>query len=364
MLNQLLKNMNKIKISVIIPIYNGEKHIDNCVKSLQNQTLKELEFIFINDGSTDNSLTLLKSYENDPRIKILSQENKGVSAARNLGIKHATGEYIGFLDVDDEHKPDMYLTLYSVAETENVDIVISNILLERDNKWVSKKSTFLRTEKYYTEEINQKIIPYILGIEDLVLMIVSNKIYKNGLIKNNDVFFNESLKLDEDTLFNLKALFYSNSIKFIDFDGYYYKNNEDSVTRDFLKNNIFEQNILKYKIDLHSYLPLDISESELIKMKSSRFIYNIVFLIFKAAINKSITKKQRNDFVVKIIKNETVKSAITLLHSDYVAKMGKFEKFIVFCVRKQNIKLALMVTTILSYLYSAQMSEFIRKFNK
>src|SRR5690606_18456015 len=95
--------MHNIKISVIIPVYNGEKYLENCIKSLQNQTLKEIEFIFINDGSNDNTLSILKKYENDPRIKVFSQINKGVSAARNKGIQKATGEYIGFLDCDDEH---------------------------------------------------------------------------------------------------------------------------------------------------------------------------------------------------------------------------------------------------------------------
>src|SRR5690606_9968803 len=136
----------------------------------------------------------------------------------------------------------MYQTLYNEAVNHKIDIVVSNVLLERDSKFISKKSKLLRKEKYNSEEIKKNIIRYILAVEDITLMIVSNKIYKKELILNNNIFFDETLKIDEDTLFNLKAYLHCESIKIIDFDGYLYKNNTESVTRDFLKNNIFEQN--------------------------------------------------------------------------------------------------------------------------
>ena len=91
-----------VKVSVIIPVFNVEKYINECVDSVINQTLTDIEIICVNDGSTDNSLNLLKQIP-DPRIKIISQENKGLAAARNEGMKHAKGEYITFLDADDFH---------------------------------------------------------------------------------------------------------------------------------------------------------------------------------------------------------------------------------------------------------------------
>lgn len=93
--------MNNVNISIIIPFYNAEKYIDRCVKSLQKQTYENFEAIFIDDGSTDNSLGLVKKYK-DCRFRVFHQENKGVSAARNLGLSKVTGKYIAFMDVDDE----------------------------------------------------------------------------------------------------------------------------------------------------------------------------------------------------------------------------------------------------------------------
>ena len=89
-------------ISIIIPVYNVEQYLDECMKSLINQTLKDIEIICINDGSTDNSLEILKGYaEKDDRIKIIDKENGGYGIAMNMGLKAATGEYIGILEPDD-----------------------------------------------------------------------------------------------------------------------------------------------------------------------------------------------------------------------------------------------------------------------
>lgn len=90
------------KVSVIIPVYNVEKYLDDCLENVVNQTLQDIEIICVNDGSTDNSLEVLQKYENeDARIKIINKENGGLSSARNAGIKEAKGEYILFLDSDD-----------------------------------------------------------------------------------------------------------------------------------------------------------------------------------------------------------------------------------------------------------------------
>lgn len=94
--------MKKPLISIIIPVYNTEKYIEECINSLLNQSLKEIEIICINDGSTDNSLNLLKDFEQkDPRIIVISKENSGPANARNIGLNSASADYIYFMDSDD-----------------------------------------------------------------------------------------------------------------------------------------------------------------------------------------------------------------------------------------------------------------------
>ena len=118
--------MNKIIISLIIPVYNVENYLRQCLDSIINQTLKEIEIICINDGSTDSSKQILEEYAlKDERIKIINQKNKGAGAARNSGIDAATGEYIGFVDSDDWVNLDAFEKLYNKITRENVDIVFS-----------------------------------------------------------------------------------------------------------------------------------------------------------------------------------------------------------------------------------------------
>lgn len=114
-----------VKISIVIPIYNAEDHLQRCVDSVLNQTEKNIEIILVDDGSKDNSIEICKNYLNqDKRVQLIHQENSGVSAARNRGIEQACGEYIGFIDSDDWIEPNMYECLLREANQASADIVI------------------------------------------------------------------------------------------------------------------------------------------------------------------------------------------------------------------------------------------------
>lgn len=114
--------MSKPLISIIVPIYNAEKYIKRCIDSILSQTYKELQIILINDGSTDNTLTILNEYvQYDSRIQIINKENTGVSETRNIGIEMSEGEYIGFVDADDYIEPEMYEKLYNSIEMTGAD---------------------------------------------------------------------------------------------------------------------------------------------------------------------------------------------------------------------------------------------------
>ena len=143
-----------IKVSVIIPVYNVEIYIEKCINSLINQTLKEIEFIFVNDGSPDNSVSIIKKYQKkDKRIKLLEKENGGQASARNLGMKHAKGEYIAFVDSDDYVKENMYELMYNRAKKDNLDIVMcENYLVYNDRIEEKKNSITENDEQIITPE--------------------------------------------------------------------------------------------------------------------------------------------------------------------------------------------------------------------
>ena len=135
---------NSIKLSIIVPVYNSEKFLNKCINSLINQTIKNIEIILINDGSSDNSLNICNEFaKKDSRIKVFSQENSGQATARNVGLDNATGEYITFTDADDWVDPDYYEKLLNTALNHNADVACASIIRERKN---SNKYRILYTE--------------------------------------------------------------------------------------------------------------------------------------------------------------------------------------------------------------------------
>ena len=124
-------------ISIIIPIYNAEKYLKKCIDSLVEQTKKELEFILINDGSTDDTEKIIKSYK-DKRIKYFKNKNQGIGKTRNFGIEKATGKYIMFLDSDDYLEPDSCEFLYNTAEKEKSDLVICDFYKVYENNKIEE----------------------------------------------------------------------------------------------------------------------------------------------------------------------------------------------------------------------------------
>ncbi|MDD3252714.1 MAG: glycosyltransferase family 2 protein [Lachnospiraceae bacterium] len=139
-----------VKVSVIIAIYNAEKYLSECLDSVLNQTLREIEVICVNDGSTDSSLEILKKYEaQDNRVKILDQKNQGAGAARNNGLQVAKGEYLSFLDSDDFFEPDMLEVAYRIASVERADICVfaANLFVQSTSRfepcqWSFRKQYF------------------------------------------------------------------------------------------------------------------------------------------------------------------------------------------------------------------------------
>jgi glycosyltransferase involved in cell wall biosynthesis len=181
------------KISVIIPVYNSAQFLPSCLESVINQTLKDIEIICINDGSTDNSLFVLQEYaRRDSRIKIFSQPNRGVSAARNVGLKIAIGEYICFIDSDDTADLNMLKKLYEVIIKYECDVAlcdVKNISGRSDD--VSRGKHMLITEEYLRKPAR-----------NMLILVCWNKIYKKSAIGN--IKFNEQISSCEDSNFNLQ----------------------------------------------------------------------------------------------------------------------------------------------------------------
>lgn len=131
--------MPQPKVSIIVPVYNVEKFLERCVISLQNQTVRDIEIILVDDSSTDSSLQICNRLaQADSRIKVIHKVNEGAGKARNAALSIATGEYIGFVDSDDYVEPDMYRTLLEKAEEHNSDLVMSGVIFVDGNMFSEK----------------------------------------------------------------------------------------------------------------------------------------------------------------------------------------------------------------------------------
>ncbi|MEI0561359.1 glycosyltransferase family 2 protein [Brachyspira pilosicoli] len=254
-----------IKVSVIVPVYNVEDYLIECLTSIINQTLKEIEIICIDDCGTDNSINILKEYaKKDDRIRIIShKENKGLGPARNTGIKESKGEYISFIDSDDYISRDYLENLYNTIIKYDTDIV-STINIKRVvgeaislysiniNKYLSifqkifNKNHFegISNANIKDEKENTKNYPFVVAW---------NKLYKRSFLLDNDLFFMDIKKGSEDEDFYQRLLLNSPSISYNHKSIYYYRERNYSLTEkycsdpNFIINNIsLMQNSINY----------------------------------------------------------------------------------------------------------------------
>jgi glycosyltransferase involved in cell wall biosynthesis len=215
--------------SIVIPIYNSEKTIKVCVESIINQDYKEYELLLVNDGSTDDSLKICREYERlHTNIKVYTKINRGVSSARNEGIKNVTGKYVTFIDSDDFIEKSFLSDFFEIIKEQEFDIVIANYILHYIPGG-SKVRLDAGNIGFKNFEINKQIVyAEISGL----LSGPFSKIYRSKLLKDSRLFFDESFHFGEDAIFNMSFLQYVKNIKIIDSRKYYYVQTElDSLVK-------------------------------------------------------------------------------------------------------------------------------------
>lgn len=234
--------MGNIKVSVVVPVYNSESYLEQCIFSLLRQTLADIEIIIVNDGSSDGSKEIIDQLAaKHSCIVFVHGLNEGVSRARNKGIELAKGLYIGFVDADDYAEPQLFETLYTQAIYAQADIAIcnSNVIhenyairmrLELENKTIDIRA------KRQNELINWMRFKYDYANW--------NKIYSSAVIKNNGLFFSETISVWEDLLFNLCYLQYATKAVVVDTCLYNYRVHPQSVMGKKGNDMITEYNLL------------------------------------------------------------------------------------------------------------------------
>ena len=221
------------EISVIIPVYNVEKYLPKCLDSVLAQTFNDIEVICINDGSTDNSATILQNYAlRDRRLKIINQDNQGVSAARNAGLKIVQSDYVMFVDSDDYIADDMAEKLYLCIKNSNADVAVCSA--ECINELPKDASLeVIRWQSWLQPWFDEYAKPTGIydvpkTIKDEFISVVWNKLYKTSIIKNYHIEFPLSL-IEEDEYWLWAYMLHSKRYAFLNERLYFYVQRSGSV---------------------------------------------------------------------------------------------------------------------------------------
>ena len=201
-------------VSIILPVYNGEAHLEQCIRSVLAQTIEDVQLILINDGSVDGTAGICDRYAaEDRRVMVIHQENAGVSAARNAGLQAATGEYIGFVDADDYIAPDMYEQVLNQLGDHDM-VMWDAVTVWPDGKTQADTIDLLKTDSsLQKKDWSPDLLRYMAGA-------VWRCLYRRELLE--DVRFPVGIKLSEDRLFNLEAMGKAQSLAYFK-QGLYYR---------------------------------------------------------------------------------------------------------------------------------------------
>ena len=212
-------------ISVIVPVYNVEKYLEQCVDSILQQTITDLEVILVDDGSTDKSALICDEYQvRDTRIKVLHKQNGGLMSAWKAGVQMSKGDWID---------SDMYMTLYQTAVKSSADIVLCGWIREGKNKR-EKEPMYIESGKYDRDSLEKNIFPKMLSFGKMLERYISpnrvTKLFKRELLEKNFKYFDEKVSIGEDLITSFSCILDAKSIYMLaEYFPYHYRLNESSI---------------------------------------------------------------------------------------------------------------------------------------
>lgn len=308
------------EISIIVPCFNNEKYIKRCLDSLVNQTLKDIDIIVVDDGSTDRSAEIVKNID-DNRIRLFTKKNEGIASARNFGLSKVESEYFGFLDSDDYCEPETFEILINEIKKNNSDLVVCNFLWEFEG---APNKNYMQIEG-----------PYKPGKEMMTKLFATlwNKIYKTSFVKELGYKFIDGYRY-EDASFLYKMCSYVNSISFVDKPFFHYTQRKGSITRTYnekVKDMVFIFNDLYDYYEKHNLLDNYKDELEYIFI---RFFLGNSFLR-AAKIQDDNDKKNTLDMSWNILNSKFPNWRKNI----YIEQKGSIKNIYYRVIKKNNYKL-------------------------
>lgn len=328
----VIYNEKKMKpeISIVVPVYKVEKFVKESLNSILNQSFVNFEIICVNDGSPDNSLDIIeKLAEKDSRIKIVSQQNQGVSMARNTALDMVSGEYVAFLDPDDIMHPQFLEIMLSQLKINDADIICCNYKKILENEKVVNTPVY---ENIKAKKFQNHLLSFALRKKPRPNNSLWNKIYKSSIIQS--VRFEKDIKVAEDMVFILQTLINAKKVIYIDIPLIFYRIRENSITHFKLSDTYIDSHVLAAKIGMHIIASSNVSET--IKHK-----YMVLFqkMIFKSCIILPYQKASKEEKLAFWKKYQKVLASL-LEQKIYKPKcLGLYRRFCSFLFIKKQFNL-------------------------
>jgi glycosyltransferase involved in cell wall biosynthesis len=268
--------MNKM-VTVIVPVYNCEKYLGKCIDSILKQTYESLEVIIINDGSSDSSYEIAERFSKlDQRVKLINQENKGVSVSRNKGLEKSTGEYVSFVDADDYIENNMIELLVNTADKYHAEITSSGLFIEENfSDHPATTTVSLAFNDGETIILNNEELRCVFPekLTSAVFHSVFAKLYRLDYIKQNSIFFDPKISLGEDYLFNLPLFRKISQYAYIKEPLYHYNRGYSYNTL----SGKYREDMLEIELTLYNATISILNSWNTDKKKFDRYIYELFF---------------------------------------------------------------------------------------
>lgn len=336
-----MKKNNDVKISVIMPVYKVEEFVGKTIESVLGQTLKEIEFFAVDDGSPDNSGKICDEYaKKDSRLIVIHKENGGAPEARNVAIEQAKGKYMYFIDSDDWIEEDYLEKMYNLAEENTADVVVTGFFMEyyQNGKYVTY-STNCDDKIYNKDEFRLNAYKYL---NNSLLSLPWNKLYKSDRIFNENIRFPKT-KWDDhhfnmDYLMNVENVVFSSMKKY-----HWYRSRKGSETMiNYSDPNMFKKRKEHYEHILKLYNHWGISDEKSIDSISCYYVGRLFQCIQELADNEKITKSERKIKVMEILNDEETIKAL----KNSKSLSSKF-KVLSLPMKRKNVTISLMFGNII-----------------
>ncbi len=327
------------KVSVIIPVYNVEKYLRQCIESVINQTLTDIEIICVNDGSTDNSLSILEEYASkDDRIVVISKENGGYASAINVGLEAANGEFIQIVESDDYCDINMLEEMYNKISGTDADMVTSDFYTCRDNRIHSIKiSKYLKEEDKYIDSFNLKTLPYIINKAAYPW----KSLYRKAFLEKNDIYMPEDGKgCYEDQPWNTAILVKANKILYVNKPFYYYRISAEGSSTNCGKRSIIDY-IKRRRQALEILQDNNLYYDDIEEYFCAASLRGCTFFLKRIAFEyKEEYYNKMKEFLMSTIENKiTCKYFTRTMKNQYCnIKKSDYKKFYAFPILKNKLK--------------------------